>query len=84
MTNLNEFAAWQAEQPKSRSIDIKINPTRHGEEEPLKVWAYDYDLREGQQVTTAAEIDLEGKKREADLRQLAELKAKYEGQQEVA
>jgi hypothetical protein len=78
MTNLNDFAEWQAEQPKTRSVDIKINPTRHGEEEPLKVWAYDYDLREGQQVTTAAEIDLEGKKREADLRQLAELKAKYE------
>jgi|LGOV01.1.fsa_nt_gb hypothetical protein len=84
MTNLNDFAEWQAEKPESRSIKIELNPNRYGATDRHSFWVYDHDLQEGQIVSCVAEIDLEGKKQRSEMEKLAELKAKYEGMQEVA
>ena len=76
--DLNQFFKWQQEQPKRRTVDIKIQPERFG---PIcSVWVYDYDLCEGQRVASVVDIDLDGELRRKELEKLAELKAKYEGE----
>lgn len=77
-TDMNSFVLWQAEKPESRSVEIKVDPTRWGQANNIKVWVYDYDLQQGQHVTCVEDIDLEGEVKKAELRKLAELKAKYE------
>lgn len=84
MTNLNQFAEWQAEKPKRRSVKIELEPNHHEDGSNFRCWVFDYDLMEGASVKSVAEIDLEKTKRDNELAQLAELKAKYEGMQEVA
>jgi|LGVF01.2.fsa_nt_gb hypothetical protein len=78
MTNLNEFANWQAEKPARRNVKIEIEPNFHEGTPKVSCWVFDYDLMEGALVKSVAEIDLEKTKRDNELEKLAELKAKYE------
>ena len=78
--NLNEFIPWQAEK-SSRSVTIDIHNTL-AEGRTVKIWAYDSDLMVGQHVQSVSEIDLEGKKRSAELKELDRLKEKYEAKGE--
>jgi hypothetical protein len=73
--DLNQFAAWQAEKPDTRAIQITAG---HGKQ--LDVWAYDSQLEVGQYVKFVSEINLEGKKEQAERARYEALKKRYEGE----
>ena len=71
---LDEFVVWQEESPLTRWVDIKIKPNTG-----LVIWVYDTELVVGQFVSSIDEIDLEGVKREEELKELERLRLKYKG-----
>lgn len=73
--NLNEFIPWQAEK-SSRRVTIDIHNTIAGGR-TINIWAYDSNLMVGQHVQSVSEIDLEGKQRSAELKELNRLEQKY-------
>ena len=74
MSDLNTFLTWQEESPSTRWVDIKIKPNTG-----LVIWVYDTELIAGQFVSSVDEIDLKGKKREMELKELERLRLKYKG-----
>jgi len=72
--DFDAFVEWQAQDPKNRSVKVEID--RNG---VSKVWVYDYNLMNGQHVTSVDEIRLEEDKEEQDRRTYERLKAKFEG-----
>ena len=81
--NLNEFIPWQAEK-SSRRVSIKIDSplVTADREQVIDIYVYDYVMQVGQSVTSVSEIDLEGKKRSAELKELDRLREKYEAKGE--
>lgn len=75
--DLNQFAKWQAEKPKTRRLEIEAN-FRNG----LTVWVYDTGIGEGQYVKSVEEIDLEAKKAAAEKSNYERLKKKFEEAEE--
>lgn len=73
--DLNQFIEWQKEKPR-RSITINIDNEFMSTTQRIRVWAYDYDLQTGQNVSCVEEIDLERKRAEDDKQKLDELLAK--------
>jgi len=73
--DFDAFVEWQAQDPKNRSVKVEID--RNG---VSKVWVYDYNLMNGQHVTSVDEIRLEEDKEEQDRRTYERLKAKFEGE----
>jgi len=59
-----------------RGIEIKIGEP--GNKEYFSIWAFDYDLMEGQRVKSIEEIDIEAVKEKADRKKYESLKAKFE------
>ncbi len=59
--DLNQFIAWQQAKPRRR-IEIAFGTV--DDDNGVSVWAFDYNLKEGQYVTSVEEIDLEKAYRE--------------------
>ena len=73
MIDLNQFYAWQAEKPESRTVKIEIKGDSQAE-----VFVWDRTLIDGYFVKSVEEIDLEGRAQEKEFKRFIELKAKYE------
>ena len=71
MTDLNQFAEWQAEDPH-RSVEIKIAG------EATKVWVWDSSIMKGQFVKSVSEINLAAKKEQDERAEFERLRAKFE------
>ena len=71
MTDLNQFAEWQAEN-KNRSVEIKINARE------TQIWVYDNDLEAGQFVKSVGEIDLAARKEQKERAEFERLKERFE------
>ncbi|MFT9496755.1 hypothetical protein [Anaerosolibacter sp.] len=74
---LEDLKAWQ--QQGNRSVEIKIEGCL-GE---VRIWVYDYDLREGQFVSSVDEIDLETKKNQRERQEYEKLRKQFEGEATV-
>ena len=71
--DLNQFLEWQRKK-KGRSVTIELGePEDH---RYIRVWAYDYNMGIGQVIRNASEIDLEAKKAQEELEELARLQKK--------
>lgn len=70
---IDKAKKWVSE--GNRSIEIEIGTV--GDRKHFRIWAYDYDLMQGQTVKSIEEIDLAAEKERHEREQFEKLKAKY-------
>jgi hypothetical protein len=77
MDGLTTLREWVKSGNGKRTVETKI-----GEFEDLyfmNIWAYDFELAEGQFVNSVKEIDLKKKKQDDERKLYEKLKTKFEG-----
>ena len=77
MEGLTTLREWVKSGNGKRTVEIKI-----GEFEDsyfMNIWAYDFELAEGQFVNSVKEIDLKKKKQDNERKLYEKLKTKFEG-----
>lgn len=77
MDELTSLREWVKSGQGNRSIEIKIGETNDSTH--FNIWAYDYELQEGQFVESTDQINLKKKKENAEKALYEKLKVKFEG-----
>lgn len=77
MDDLATLREWVKGGDGKRTVEIKIGQIC--DSSFLNIWAYDYELQDGQFVKYASEIDISKKKQEDERELYERLKLKYEG-----
>lgn len=77
MDDLATLREWVKCGEGKRTVEIKIG--QDSDTSYLNIWAYDYELQDGQFVKSASEIDISKKKQEDERELYQKLKLKYEG-----
>lgn len=79
---MDDFAAlkqWVKEGQGTRTVEIKIGQRQDSNH--YNIFAYDFELEEGQYIDTLEQLNLEKKKENNERRLYEKLRAKYEGNQ---
>lgn len=74
MSSIEDFMAWQAESPDTRSVNVKIYPNS------MTIWVYDDSIpHSGHFVECVEDIDLEGTAKLHDIAEIERIRERYKG-----
>lgn len=74
---IEEAVEWFLEKPDTRSIDLKLKGGRWAGVPEIELWAYDYELAQGEHPKRMADVDLEGKHEKELYEQFKKLEGKF-------